>query len=407
MITQSGGARPKNTYDVVIIGAGPAGSTAAYILAANGFKVLIVDKSAFPRDKLCGGLLTFKSIQLLEEVFSMPLDMLKSRQLINFQSCSFKVGNSTGACVNGQLNYPFHFVRRKDYDLYWLNMARAAGAEFKAADSVIALDPIRNQITTAKGQHYIGEVIFGADGALSRTRRWLSIKSFIEPNWKSGLAATLEVQVPNRRFAGLPHCPAIYFGHIPWGYAWSFPGDRYRNLGVVGLSHRGGKHLKTGFASFLERFNISQQDLPAIRSHALPYGNYLSQPGYNKVLLLGDACGLADPLLGEGIYYAHKSAVLAAGAVMKSFSRPQDILTRYSHDLIREVIAELKVIRLARQILFSMPANWKYKMLACLLRGLPRLCEETVQGQRSYRWFRPLPLDNKKRSGNSKAHSAL
>jgi len=121
MITQSGGVCPKNSYDVVIIGAGPAGSTAAYILAANGFKVLIVDKSAFPRDKLCGGLLTFKSIQLLEDIFSMPLDLLQSRRLITFQSSSYQVGNSTGASVKGRLNYPFHFVRRKDYDGNYLS----------------------------------------------------------------------------------------------------------------------------------------------------------------------------------------------------------------------------------------------------------------------------------------------
>ena len=59
-------------------------------------------------------------------------------------------------------------------------------------------------------------------------------------------------------------------------------------------------------------FTFQGQDIPTPKSHALPYGNYLTRPGYGNVLLLGDACGLADPLLGEGIYYAHKSACLAA-----------------------------------------------------------------------------------------------
>jgi flavin-dependent dehydrogenase len=203
------------------------------------------------------------------------------------------------------------------------------------------------------------------------------------------------------------HRPAIYFGYVPWGYAWSFPGDRHRSLGIVGLNRKRGKYLLSGFASFLESLNILQQNIPALKSHALPYGNYLARPGFAKVLLLGDACGLADPLLGEGIYYAHKSAALAARAVVKSFSNPPDVLSTYTRDLTRDVIAELKVIRLARQILFSMPANWRYRLLSCLLRGLPRLCEETVHGQRSYRWFRPLPLKNIKRSGNAKVHSAL
>jgi flavin-dependent dehydrogenase len=75
-----------NTFDVIVIGAGPAGSTAAYLLALNGFKVLIIDKAIFPRDKLCGGLLTLKSIKLLEDIFSTSVEFLKSRRVITYQS---------------------------------------------------------------------------------------------------------------------------------------------------------------------------------------------------------------------------------------------------------------------------------------------------------------------------------
>ena len=60
-----------NSYDAIVIGAGPAGTTAAYLLAKNGFKVLIIDKKSFPRDKLCGGLLTQKTVKLLEDIFQI------------------------------------------------------------------------------------------------------------------------------------------------------------------------------------------------------------------------------------------------------------------------------------------------------------------------------------------------
>ena len=135
----------------------------------------------------------------------------------------------------------------------------------------------------------------------------------------------------------------------------------------------------------------------APKIHALPYGNYLTRPGCASVLLLGDACGLADPLLGEGIYYAHKSACLAAKAVVKSYHKPQDVLAHYTRSLTREITDKLKYIRLARQIIFSLPGNWGYTTLSLLLRLMPRLCEETIQGLRSYRWFRQFAIENKKR----------
>jgi geranylgeranyl reductase family protein len=383
-------------FDIIVIGAGPAGSTAAYLLAANGFKVLIIDQAAFPRDKLCGGLLTLKSIRLLEDTFATPVDFLKSRQVVTFHSSSYKVGCSSGASIKGNLNDPFYFVHRKTYDQYWLKKAREAGAEFSAGEKMVSLDPLGRQVTTESGRQFVANFILAADGALSRTRRLLSTQGVIEPDWKSGMATTLEVLIPNRRFSQLPDYPAIYYGYIPWGYAWSFPGHQSRILGIAALNRKAGKLLNEGFRTFLASFHLTGREIPAPRSSPLPYGNYLTRPGYGRVMLLGDACGLADPLLGEGIYYAHKSACLAARAVMKSYSEPQDVLTRYSRDLSREIIAELKYIRLARQIIFSLPGNWGYKILSLLLRTLPRHCEETIQGRRSYRWFRRTTLGNKK-----------
>jgi len=385
-----------DSFDVIVIGAGPAGSTAAYILATNGFKVLIIDKATFPRDKLCGGLLTLKSIKLLEDIFATPVDFLKSRQVVTYHSASYKVGCSNGASVKGRLNDPFHFVRRNTYDHYWLNKAREAGAAVKAGEKIVSLDPARSRITTKSGRQFVANFILAADGALSWTRRLLATKGVIEPDWKSEMATTLEVLIPNHRFSQVPEGPAIYYGYIPWGYAWSFPGNQYRILGIAALNRKAGKLLNDGFKKFLASFHLTGREISAPGSCPLPYGNYLTRPGYGRVMLLGDACGLADPLLGEGIYYAHKSACLAASAVMQSYGEPQDALTRYSRYLTREIIAELKYIRLARQIIFSLPGNWGYKILSLLLRTMPRLCEETIQGQRSYRWFRRTTLGNKK-----------
>ena len=254
---------------------------------------------------------------------------------------------------------------------------------------IIALDLTKKKVTTENGHCFFGDFIFGADGALSWTRRFLSGQGAVQPDWKYDMATTLEIFVPNQQITGLSDYPEIYFGHIPWGYAWNFPGDRHRIIGMASLKRKSGKLIKDCFNTFLTKLQISKRNMPPPKSSALPYGNYLTRPGYGNVLLLGDACGLADPLLGEGIYYAHKSALLAAKAVLRANPDSQEALNIYTHDLCREVIAELKYIRLARQILFSLPGNWAYRVLSSFLRVIPRCCEETIQGQRSYKWFRP------------------
>ena len=382
----------KYSFDVIVIGAGPAGSTAAYLLASKGFRVLILDKDTFPRDKLCGGLLTWKTVKLLEGTFRITVDFLKSKQIITCSSIKYRVVSSTGSSFTSQLAYPFHFVQRTVYDSFWLKMACRAGAEFRPGEKVISLDHLNfgEAVSTDKGSKFYGKFILGADGAISKARRWLASENFIHTDLKSNLATALEIFLPSRQTPDLPDYPQIYFGHIPWGYAWCFPGEHIRVLGICGLNAKAGRLLRNGYEAFLDSIHISREHLPAPASHALPYGNYLTTPGSGNVLLLGDACGLADPLLGEGVYYAHKSAQLAAEAVMQSYHEPPAVLKDYTRHLNRAIIAELKYARIGRQIIFSLPGAWPYRVLTSLLKIMPHKCEAVIQGQRSFKWFRTL-----------------
>ncbi|UCD79373.1 MAG: geranylgeranyl reductase family protein [Desulfobacterales bacterium] len=382
-------AKKKNSFDVVVIGAGPAGATAAYLLASKGFKILIVEKSTFPRDKLCGGLLTLKTVKLLESIYGISLDDMKNQRIITYQSFNYKVGSSKGGAIKGRLDYPFHFVQRSVYDAFWLEMAQKAGAEFRAGEKAVALDISSKKLTTNKGYEIYGNYILAADGALSRTRRLLSTAGLIKPDRQSEMATTLEVFISNRHIPEQTDYPAIYFGYIPWGYSWNFPGEHFRILGIVGLNVKAGRFLRKGFRTFLKSLNISVKRFPPFRSHALPYGSFLSDPGYSNVLLLGDACGLVDPFLGEGLYYAHKSAQLAARALLKSYDDSQAVLKCYRRCLEQNIIAELKRIRMIRRIIFTLPGNWPYRILSFILETMPKPCEEALQGDRPVKWLRP------------------
>jgi len=380
----------KNRFDAVVVGGGPAGSTAAFLLASNGLKVLILDKKSFPRDKLCGGLLTYKTVRLLEDIFHTSVDFLKSKNIIALNSNQYNVVSSTGMSFKGRLNYPFHFVRRNTYDDLWLKMACKAGAEFRSGEKVNAIEYSGTKVSTDKGTEFYGKFVFGADGVSSKVRRSLAAKNLIKGEWKANLATALEVFIPSSQLPELPDYPHIYFGHIPWGYAWCFPGEHQRILGICGLNAKAGKSLRKCFEKFLDSLHLSMDQIPAPASHALPYGNYLTNPGYGNFLLVGDAAGLADPLLGEGIYYAHKSAQLAADAVIRYRHDPPAVLQEYACNLNRVIIPEFKYARIGRKILFSLPGAWPYNVLTSLLKIIPQKCEETIQGQRSFKWFRPV-----------------
>jgi flavin-dependent dehydrogenase len=230
----------------------------------------------------------------------------------------------------------------------------------------------------------------GADGANSRLRKLLAVQGILKNEEKSGLATAMEISVPQEMAPTLPDYPVIYFGHIRWGYAWCFPRNRLRILGICALNKKSGKSARHNFQHFLKSIQLSPDIISTAKSHPLPYGNYLETPGSGNILLLGDAAGLADPLLGEGIYYAHKSGQLAARAAIQSLRDSQEAIRFYTRDLAADIISELKFAWVGRQIIFSLPGSWPALLINHLLQVHHRICEEVIQGQRSFRWFHSI-----------------
>lgn len=375
------------TSDVVIIGAGPAGTTAAFLLASRGLKVVLLDRKDFPRPKLCGGLLTWKTIQLLESLFHISPRTLRTNGVLLHATREYEVSGRRRREVRRSLDYPFHLVDREAYDRFLLQHAISAGADFRSGSAVASVDLARCELSTRNGEKWAGRFIIGADGVNSRVRRALLQARKIAAPCHPGPAAALECFVP-RQMGAFPDHPAIYFGFIPWGYAWSFCGKREQVLGIATLQAKAGRRVAAGFRDFLADLGLADPIGLHIQAHAIPYGNYLATPGHANVLLVGDAAGLADPFLGEGIYSAHRSAQLAAHAVLESRSKPESAAGLYRDSFRRVIYPELRYARAGRQIVFSFPPKFYFPILTALLRLMPKVCEETIQGQRTFRWFR-------------------
>jgi geranylgeranyl reductase family protein len=380
----------KNRFDVLIAGAGPAGSTAAFILANNGYRVGIIDKRRFPRPKLCGGLLSQKTITLLRNIFNTQVSDLKANGVIHCQSNTYGVGDRSGKCLKGKLDFPFHFVNRTLYDLQWLHQAADAGAKVFFEEKVEAVDFAIGKVSTRTGKQFWGRFIIAADGVFSRIRSLLSQRGLLSGRRRQDIAAALEIFIPREASSDFADYPNIYYGFTPWGYAWSFPGPQNQILGICTLKRKRRLSIAKCFDDFLNTQGVAAEHFSSVKGFALPYGNYLHKAGYQNVLLIGDAGGFADPFLGEGIYYAHKSAQLACAAIKQSFNGQQNVLTLYNQLLNQTIIVELKYAKLIRQILFSIPKRWHFNVMAFMLKHMPGELAEAVQGQRSFKLLRPL-----------------
>ncbi len=373
-----------NKYDVVVVGGGPAGTTAAYLLARQGYDVCLLDKKDFPRPKLCAGLITWKTVHFLERVFHLTLPELKARGIVIHACRDYIIRHLQGELARGRLKFPFHFVDRKSYDHLWLRTAKAAGVRVFTNCTVTAVDSKAGQVILSDGNRIHAAIIIGADGAWSTVRRSVFCTPPFKGQWRNQLAMTIETSRPCTVQQPPPGSVSLHFGFVPWGYAWSFPSSTHQIVGICALPNKENHTLAKNFRAFLASINVNEDQVTAFKGHPLPYGNYLTRPGRGCVLLAGDACGLADPLLGEGIYYAHRSAELIAQAIKTTAPDFNKVDSIYNRLLGRHILRELRWLKFYRNLLFAGGRRRRFRGLKLFFRLMPRRIETAVQGQISF-----------------------
>ena len=299
--------RMKQKYDSIIVGAGPAGSSAAYLLAKAGMRVLLIDKHAFPRNKLCGGLLSGRSQKVFASIFEenwRPAIEYVSRGISLYAGDALL--NSLDDCA------PLHLTSRHVFDNYLLELAEKRGAESLQACAVRSIDVSNNQLQLENGGTLQADFIIGADGVLSRVAN--SLHGNILDKRKLGIG--LEIETPRGMFGRDVTMPEIYFGLVRWGYGWVFPKADTLTIGIGGVLSKNGS-MKALFQHFLQQLFGSVPDFP-IKGHYLPFRRYRKAPGKGSILLTGDAAGLVEPITGEGIAFALQSGQFAAEAILQA-----------------------------------------------------------------------------------------
>lgn len=321
-------------YDVVVVGAGPGGSSAAFYLARNGRRVLLLDKDVFPRDKICGDGIAPRAVHAL---YRMGLRERLEGEFQRTSGIRFYAtrGGLTEVSYPMGSRYPDHgyVVPRRELDHILLREAESAGAEVLQGCRVTGILPEEDGsfpgvVAEREGERreIAARFIVGADGPSSRVGRELGLLN------DDPLYLGVSVRCYMTGVEGLADCLEIYpEDAIMPSCGWIFPvGENAANVGVGYMLYareRGGMNLNRVFDDFQSKTRHAAAKLRdahpqgRLRGALLRVGMGGSVQRRANVLLVGDAASLTNPISGEGITYALESGRWAAEAVADALDR--------------------------------------------------------------------------------------
>lgn len=325
-------------FDVVIVGAGPSGSALGYLLQTQWISCCVVDRARFPREKLCGGLLSEKTVAALRRIYG-DTDFPRERE-----SSSVSLFYGEQKLCGATVGAGFWLVERKRFDAALLDRYRQRGGRLIEADAVRGVSRTARTVELQSGQTLRYSILVGADGANSTVRKLLA------PDYRPN-AICVEAAVAAETVSDEV---CVYFTDNRSGYAWCFPKRGHYTVGMGG-DIRWNRQIREDFQRFARQ--IGKPAAPqAIRGAMVPFGKYVKRPCADDVLLVGDAAGLADPVTGEGLYFALRSAELAAAAIVRRLRTGEALAPAYGKAL-REIHRRIDDARRFQRIFLSPPVK--------------------------------------------------
>ncbi|HTS31864.1 MAG TPA: geranylgeranyl reductase family protein [Bryobacteraceae bacterium] len=335
-------------FDAIVIGGGPAGSLTAYYLASAGIRTALFDASSFPRPKPCGGGLQARTL------VDLPFDLTHLfRRTMNRVSLSFRLRDSWTR------EYPLplvYGVRRTEFDHYLLERARSAGVTVHESSPVRSFEASGDGPVTVRIDRgeFRAQCLIGADGANSVVRTFLNQRH--QYFWQAAVYCEVPDEWLNDGVVK-PNCMFIDWGTLPSGYAWMFPKDDHVNIGAGGPVSIA-KHLKRYVTNFIAKRRLLKGNTPdrlTLIGHQLPTHTLQARLAARRVLLVGDAAGLVEPLTGDGISFACQSAKLASRCIFRALNSGRLDLSEYHSLLTAEIGKELQWSRKLLSVSASFP----------------------------------------------------
>lgn len=335
---------PSNVYDVAIVGSGPAGSSAAFPLAKEGIKVALLEKSALPRYKACGGGVVRRALSLI------PFDV---QEVIECEIYSVNVNH-----IDSDLQFHIQeekpiisMTMRENFDFFLASAAQQAGADIQTNCQVFDLDMSDEWVIlqTTKGP-LRARFVVAADGATSVVARkagWNKHRFIVK-------ALEYEVSVPGKELEKFHGEARFDFGFAPFGYAWAFPKKEHLSIGIGS-----GRHLPRDLGKWLEKYFsiIGLANTQKIDRHGFVIPFRPREGGFvkDRILLAGDAAGFVEPFSGEGITFAIMSGQMAAKALLDGGFNKLHVDQYYSSAVKKKLLPELRLGRILAKLVYQHP----------------------------------------------------